>query len=188
MNTKQVQLALISLGYGQIMHPYGADGKIGAKTREAVKTFQNDYNKRFNKNILVDGKPGPQTYAALKEWQKQAGSKGTRNFKISEFRCKGSRTLPNGGIDPQLILKLEELRYALGGKAVIINSGYRSPSHNKRVGGASKSQHLYGKAADIKVRGVTPATVYNAADKLFNGVGRYNTFTHVDTRANKARF
>lgn len=188
MNTKQVQLALISLGYGEIMRPFGADGKRGAKTQLAIKTFQGDYNKLFNKSILEDGIPGPQTYAALRDWQKQAGNKGTKNFKISEFRCKGSGTLPNGGIDNNLILKLEELRYALGGKALVINSGYRSPAHNKRVGGASKSQHLYGKAADIKVRGVTPATVYRAADKIFNGVGRYNTFTHVDTRENKARF
>ncbi len=79
--------------------------------------------------------------------------------------------MPKGGIDNNLILKLEQLRYNLGNKAVIINSGYRTPTHNKRVGGASKSQHLYGKAADIVVRGVTPSTVYNAADKLFNGVG-----------------
>lgn len=91
-------------------------------------------------------------------------------------------------MDKNLLLKLEQLRYNLGGKAIIINSGYRSPAHNKRVGGATNSQHLYGRAADIVVRGVSPSRVYAEADKLFNGVGRYNTFTHVDTRAGRARF
>lgn len=188
MNTKTLQSNLIQLGYGEGLRPFGADGKIGAKTRSTVKEFQADYNKKFNKNIKIDGIPGPQTYSAINHYKSLSGVRGTKNFSINEFRCKGSGTLPATGIDNQLILKLEQLRYDLGGKAVIVTSGYRSTSHNRRVGGASKSQHLYGKAADIKVRGVTPASVYNAADKLFNGVGRYNTFTHVDTRANKVRF
>ena len=92
------------------------------------------------------------------------------------------------GMENDLLTKLEQLRYRLGGKAILINSGYRSPAHNKRVGGASQSQHLYGKAVDIVVRGGKPSVVYREADKLFNGVGKYNTFTHVDTRSWKARF
>ncbi len=188
MNTLQVQQNLIKLGYGSYLRPFGADGKSGAKTKGAVRQFQIDYNKRFYKKITVDGIAGPQVYAALRDWIKQAGNKGTRNFNISEFRCKGSRTYPRGGIDANLLTRLEQLRYNLGDKSIVVNSGYRSPSHNKKVGGASNSQHIHGKAADIVVRGVKPSTVYNAADKLFNGVGRYNTFTHVDTRGYKARF
>lgn len=188
MNIKTVQLNLIKLGYGSWLRPYGADGKIGAKTRGAVRAFQIDYNKRFNKSILVDGTLGPQTYAALRGWIKNAGVKGTKNFNINEFSSKDGGGLPKGGMDKALLHKLEELRYKLGDKAIVINSGYRTTSHNKAVGGASGSQHLYGKAADIVVRGVTASKVYNTADKMFNGVGKYNTFTHVDTRATKARF
>lgn len=188
MSVKTAQTRLIQLGYGEIMRPYGADGKNGPKTKQAVRTFQSDYNKRFNKKIKVDGIIGPETRKALDHARNQVGKKGTRNFKISEFRCKGSGKLPSGGMDNNLLLKLEELRYRLGGKAVVINSGYRTPAHNRRVGGASNSQHLYGKAADIVVRGVSPSRVYREADKLFNGVGKYNTFTHVDTRNGKARF
>lgn len=188
MNVKQVQLALIELGYGHLLGEKGADGVIGDMTRNAIKTFQADYNKRFNKSITVDGLHGTQTYAALRLWKKQAGNKGTRNFKISEFASKDGGGLPKGGIDANLLLKLEQLRFNLGGKAIVINSGYRTASHNKRVGGASGSQHLYGKAADIVVRGVKPSAVYKAADKLFNGLGKYNTFTHIDTRSSKARF
>ena len=188
MNTKTLQLNLIKLGFGEFLRPYGADGKFGAKTSNAVKNFQAWYNKTLKKKIKVDGIPGPQTYEAIKHSMKEAGRKGTRNFKTSEFRCKGSGQLPKNGMDNNLLLKLEELRYRLGGKAVVINSGYRTPAHNRRVGGASNSQHLYGKAADIVVRGVSPSRVYREADKLFNGVGKYNTFTHVDTRNGKARF
>lgn len=188
MNVKQVQDSLIKLGYGELLRPYGADGKIGNKTRAAIKEFQADYNKKFGKKIKVDGLHGPQTYAALKDWITNAGSKGTKNFKASEFASKDGGGLPKGGMDSSLLTKLEQLRYNLGGKAIVINSGYRTKSHNKKVGGASNSQHLYGKAADIVVRGVKPSTVYDAAIKLFDGVGKYNTFTHVDTRGYKARF
>lgn len=188
MNTKTVQLHLIKLGYGSLLRPYGADGKIGTKTRAAVKQFQKDYNKLFNKNILVDGIPGKQTYAALRDWIKNAGIKGTKNFNINEFASKDGGGLPKGGMDSTLLTKLEQLRHKLGDKAIVINSGYRTASHNKAVGGASQSQHLYGKAADIVVRGVLPSKVYTTADKMFNGVGKYNTFTHVDTRSWHARF
>lgn len=188
MNIRTVQLNLIKLGYGSLLRPFGADGKNGEKTKNAIRTFQRDYNKRFNKNILVDGIPGRQTYAALRDWIKNAGVKGTRNFNINEFRSKDGGGLPKGGMDNDLLTKLEQLRYNLGDKSIIINSGYRTVSHNKAVGGASKSQHIYGKAADIRVSGVLALRVYNAADKLFNGVGKYPTFTHVDTRSNKARF
>lgn len=188
MSIRSAQNKLISLGYGEIMRPYGVDNKLGTKTREATKAFQRWYNSTFKGKLVIDGVPGKLTHAALDHARKQAGIKGTKHFKISEFRCKGNGQLPSGGMDNNLLLKLEQLRYNLRGKAVIINSGYRTPAHNKRVGGASKSQHLYGKAADIVMRGVTPSTVYNAADKLFNGVGKYSTFTHVDTRANKVRF
>jgi|SRR5690625_2109018 len=188
MNIRVVQNNLVDLGYGALLGDAGVDGVNGKMTKGAVRTFQADYNRRFKTNILVDGIAGRQTKTAFDLWKREAGNRGTRNFKISEFRCKGSGTLPKGGMHNQLLLKLERLRYNLGNKPITINSGYRSPSHNRRVGGASNSQHLYGKAADIVVRGVSPSRVYNAADKLFNGVGRYNTFTHVDTRGYRARF
>ena len=51
----------------------------------------------------------------------------------------------------ELMAMLEMLR-DYGGFTVHINSGYRSPSYNRRIGGASKSQHTLGTAADISVR------------------------------------
>ena len=77
------------------------------------------------------------------------------------------------------------------GKAVVINSAYRNAQYNKKVDGATYSQHLYGTAADIKITGVKPADVAAYAETLLpntGGIGIYSTFTHVDVRADKARW
>lgn len=36
------------------------------------------------------------------------------------------------------------------GKVLYVNSGCRCPAHNKAVGGSPKSQHMYGKALDLR--------------------------------------
>lgn len=112
------------------------------------------------------------------------------HFKYSEFRCKCCGKLPPNGIDPILVLKLEILRKMLGNKPIIINSGYRCHAYNTKVGGVSKSQHLYGTAADISVRGISSSKVAEVAEQVFwdGGLGRYNNFTHVDTRGRRVRW
>lgn len=72
------------------------------------------------------------------------------------------------------------------GAPVIINSAYRTPEYNKKIGGAAKSYHLSGQAFDIAVKGKTPGEVARCAQELgINGIIRYNTFVHVDSRTNK---
>lgn len=112
------------------------------------------------------------------------------HFKFSEFRCKCCGKLPAQGIDPNLVLKLEFLRMILDNKPMTIISGYRCLAHNKEVSGATNSQHLYGRAADIIVKDFSPSDVAKAAEPLlFNGgLGRYKTFTHIDVRGIKARW
>ena len=91
-------------------------------------------------------------------------------------------------VDPELVRKLQQLRDRIG-KPISITSGYRCPAHNAAVGGAAGSQHLLGKAADIVVQGMAPAQVADHAEAIgFGGIGRYAGFTHVDTRATKARW
>ena len=112
----------------------------------------------------------------------------SENFKESELACKGTGQLPAQGMDPKLIELLEHIR-AHFGKPIVINSGYRSPAHNAKVGGAKNSYHVKGMAADIVVRGV-PARVVHAYlnETHYGGVGKYSRFTHVDVRDGKARW
>lgn len=189
MNISIVQSNLVLLGFGKGLLPFGVDGRGGDKTKATVKLFQREYNKRFKSHKLkVDGIAGRQTEIAFNNWLDSVGRIGTHNFKISEFNCKGTGRMISGGMDNNLLTGLEKLRYLAGNKAVTITSGYRTIGHNSRVGGARSSQHLLGKAVDIKVKGVSPSKVYKIADSLFNGVGRYQNFTHVDTRARRVRF
>lgn len=104
------------------------------------------------------------------------------NFQIKEFACKdGSDKVY---IDSELVEKLQIIRSYFG-RAVIINSGYRTVEWNKKVGGSENSQHLLGKAADIVVKNVTPTIVAQFAKAIgFKGVGKYAGFVHVDTRLN----
>ena len=117
------------------------------------------------------------------------------HFRVQEFRCKdGSDPV---FVDTALVELLEQLR-AHFGKAVTITSGYRTPAHNAKAGGTRFSQHLYGRAADIRVQGASVEEVAACAERLLHGcggVGRYPAkagraagWVHVDTRAEKARW
>lgn len=107
------------------------------------------------------------------------------NFNSNEFDCKCGKCKKTI-IDKKLINSLQLIRNHFG-KPIIINSGYRCTEHNKAVGGVSNSQHTRGKAADIVVKGIEPREVAAYAASIgVNGIGVYKTFTHVDTRANKA--
>ena len=112
----------------------------------------------------------------------------TANFKVREFACKdGSDTI---FISSALTQVLQQIRMHFG-KAIVINSAYRTEAHNRAVGGSPTSQHLYGLAADIVVQGVPAAEVADYAETLLpdtGGIGRYPGFTHVDVRKTKARW
>jgi uncharacterized protein YcbK (DUF882 family) len=92
----------------------------------------------------------------------------------------------------KLALSLESLRTRLGGVPLHINSGYRCPSYNARIGGAKQSQHMSGKAADLSGRSVSPAKIAQHAEMIpgfkHGGIGRYKHFTHVDIRDGAARW
>ena len=112
----------------------------------------------------------------------------SKNFKSNEFDCKGKGCCAVTKIDRDLIILLQQIRNHFNAP-VIINSGYRCKAHNKAVGGAAVSQHLKGKAADIVVKGVAANKVARYCDEIgVKGLGYYLTFTHVDTRAHKARW
>ncbi len=119
---------------------------------------------------------------------KDGNKKLSANFRVREFACTdGSDPI---FIDTDLVKILQKIRNHYG-KSVTITSAYRTPTKNKAVGGTTYSQHLYGKAADIKVKGIAPKTVAAYANTLLpksGGIGTYKTFTHIDTRATKSRW
>lgn len=123
-------------------------------------------------------------YSLAKDGTKQLSA----NFKVREFRCQdGSDPI---FVDTDLVDILQKIRNHFG-KAVTITSAFRTASHNKKVGGATYSQHCYGMAADIKVSGVAASAVADYIETLIpstGGIGRYSTWTHVDTRKTKARW
>jgi len=119
---------------------------------------------------------------------KDGTKKLSANFKVKEFACNdGSDPI---FIAPALVEILQKIRSHFG-KAVNINSAYRTPTYNKKVGGATYSQHLYGKAADIRITGVKPKDVAAYVETLMpnsGGIGIYSNFTHVDIRETKSRW
>ncbi len=119
---------------------------------------------------------------------KDGGKKLSTNFTVKEFACKdGSDAVL---VAPRLVMVLQSIRSHFGAP-VTIASAYRTPQYNAKVGGVAHSQHCYGTAADIIVRGQTPAAVAAYARQLmpdWGGVGVYSQkgFTHIDVRETRA--
>ena len=119
---------------------------------------------------------------------KDGGKQLSANFKVREFCCQdGTDTI---FVSPELVSALQKIRDHFG-RAVTINSAYRTEAHNKKVSKSAYSQHKYGIAADIAVKDVAPLEVARYAHTLLGnrgGVGLYKTFTHVDVRTAKSRW
>src|SRR5688572_1351777 len=91
----------------------------------------------------------------------------TENFNINEFACKDGTPVPDELECNVIVLaqNLQVLRDYLG-ERITINSGYRTPEYNKRIGGAPNSQHPKAKAADITAKSKTPRQLANIIEKL----------------------
>lgn len=120
----------------------------------------------------------------------------TDNFNLSEFASKDGAAFPDSVKANLEVLadQLEALRSQLGDPVKIL-SGFRSKEHNAKIGGALKSLHVTGQAADITVPGVTPAAVYAAIEALIKdgkmregGLGLYPRWVHYDTRGKRIRW
>lgn len=113
-------------------------------------------------------------------------------FDTKEFESKDGQPSPYGEtvVHRELIVRLNAIRSRFG-KPIIVNSGYRSPEHNKAVGGVKNSFHVQGLAADVRPEDLKDLPeLQKIADELnpHGGVGFYNTFVHVDVRGVKSRW
>lgn len=115
----------------------------------------------------------------------------SKNFKSSEFDCHGKNCCNQTLIDENLITWLQKIRNHFGA-SVNINSGYRCPTHNKNIGGASGSHHTKGMAADIRVKGVSPKEVARYAESIgIQRIGLYEgdaegNFVHIGSATTKS--
>lgn len=120
----------------------------------------------------------------------------TTNFNLAEFACKDGTPVPND-LTPNVELlakNLQVLRDHLG-EPIHINSGYRSPAHNAKVGGKKNSYHMKAMAADITCKSKTPKQLAAVIEKLIaakkmkqGGLGIYPGFLHYDVRGSRARW
>jgi len=186
-----------------------ADGKAGQATLGAMR-IDPVVRPRPRPDNLGGGQPGEdqaqQTQhgddTEQEEEQQQQGpvpeGNITANFTWNEFRSRGDQKPVPASLRPvvtELCEQLEVIRAAFGGRSMSVNSGYRSPWWNKKVGGASNSYHKRGMAADFNVAGVRPSQVRVKVRELISqgklkqgGVGAYATFTHYDIRGSEARW
>lgn len=104
-----------------------------------------------------------------------------QSFSPREIACKGTGKLV---VDTGAMDKLQRLRTNLG-KPLVLTSAYRSPEHNKRVGGAKGSKHMEGIAFDVRMENHDPQVFEAAARAVgFTSFGYYpkSGFMHIDDR------
>ncbi len=120
----------------------------------------------------------------------------TPNFRLTDFTptCKVAIPVEYRKNIHKLAESLEIIQKTIGKKVKIV-SGYRSYKCNTRVGGAKKSQHMVGKAIDIRVKGMSTRRLKWVIEKLIKkgkipqgGVGLYRWHVHYDIRGTKARW
>jgi zinc D-Ala-D-Ala carboxypeptidase len=137
-------------------------------------------------DLKVDGICGPKTIARLR-WCDSRRKKGlptaSAHFSFIEFRCKcGGRfsACPRIWIRRKTIREAEAYRRDLG-HGVSVISGCRCVGHNRAVGGATKSQHMFGRAVDFPPE---RSTEWFAKRQLFDGRGfnPQRLVRHGDTR------
>jgi uncharacterized protein YcbK (DUF882 family) len=125
--------------------------------------------------------------ANIKEYKKGIKLKISDNFYLSEFECKCNHPdCKTTLVDMDHVTHLQQKRNEWG-KPITILSAYRCKKHNEEVGGATKSLHRTGQATDIAVLNKSPDEVAVQCED-FDGLGRYDTFTHIDSRGKKARW
>jgi uncharacterized protein YcbK (DUF882 family) len=109
------------------------------------------------------------------------------NFTLWEFRSRDGADIVL--VHPALVVLLQKVRNHFG-KPIKINSAYRTESHNLSEGGRPNSAHLLGMAADIVPNWSVDLIDLHEYLETLNpgGLGKYNTFRHVDVKGEDRRW
>lgn len=117
----------------------------------------------------------------------------TKNFKASEFAC---RHCGENKINQEVLLLCQKIR-DLVDAPIRVNSGYRCPEHNAKVGGVKNSYHTQGLAADLSCEKYGAGMIWIAVKRLYeddkdfhNKLGyailyKKKNFVHVDIGAKR---
>ena len=113
----------------------------------------------------------------------------SKHFTLAELTVTDHREFDNSPTQEEisnlqrLAQLLEQVKEAIGGKPVMINSAFRSKQVNDAVGSSDRSQHRHGCAADLRVPGMTPDQVVRAviaAGLPFDQIIReFDRWTHI---------
>ena len=151
MTIRQKQCLMCYLGYYDGL----IDGLWGPKSQQAVIRFQCSrgmepsglFNEETEREIL-------KTICEEDWWEE------IRYFTREEFACKCGKFCNGYPAEPRrtLVKLADQARAHFGAPAMVI-SGLRCKQHNANVGGVENSQHMYGEAVDIKIRGVSADTL-----------------------------
>lgn len=197
MTVKQKQCLLAYLGY----YVGNIDNVWGTLSKTATKAFQQDHGLKDD-GVFEDATAKAVLAAVAKNETKKTEEPKTGDFwdeieyfSRSEFRCTCNGRYCNGfpvEPDEKMVRTVNQIRKHFG-RAFSPNSAIRCAKRNADpdVGGASDSQHLYGKAADISVPGVSPKDVAAYAETLLpntGGIGIYSWGIHIDSRKTKSRW
>jgi zinc D-Ala-D-Ala carboxypeptidase len=189
-DVRQLQIRVAGYpGYGGHL---AIDGDFGPATKAAVQRFQSAYG------LGADGIAGSATYSKIYALQDDDCTPIHFTYAELDDGCGGSgwdggplsaaQTKANA---LQTMWQLEALRHAMGDAPLNITSGFRSISCNNSVGGASNSQHLYGRAADLvgshSLCAMAQRARYHGFGGIFGpGYPGHNDHTHVDIRTSNS--
>jgi len=114
------------------------------------------------------------------------------NLFWTEMRCKDGTAYPSEWMFTRAVVLaevFEHIRELCGNKPIDVLSAFRTTEHNRTIGGAPNSQHVQGRALDLRPpAGFTVDRFYRLISEQVlpegkvRGIGRYATFVHVDTR------
>ena len=157
----------------------------------SVQATRARYGQTYYDRYTLDASSNKSEVKGMIKFEKGRSDKIAKNFQYKEFDCHGQGCCSTTIIDEKLVEYVQQIRDHFG-KPVTITSPYRCEVHNRRVGGATKSYHMRGQAADIVVQGVSSREVAKYAESIgILGIGLYETskdgyFTHIDTRTTKS--
>ncbi|NEA36269.1 M15 family metallopeptidase [Streptomyces sp. SID13031] len=186
------QLQIRVAGYPAYGEHIATDGIFGPATKAAVQRFQTAYG------LTADGIATAATYSKIYALQDDdctpihftyaelddgCGGSGYDGGPLSEAATKANAL--------QTMWQLEALRHALGDQALNISSGFRSVPCNNSVGGASNSQHLYGRSADLtgvhSFCTMAKRARYHGFGGIFGpGYPGHDDHTHIDIRTSNS--